>query len=116
MNEKSRSLKVLTILNIINIIPLLPCAYLTILKILSLFTEVNMPWSRAFLGFTLAVVFLRCFFLPYITSAIINIVHLCILIKNKFPLKETILFAILLIICILGLLSVEDVFWAAMGI
>lgn len=116
MNENSNSAKVIKILYIINDVILLPCAYLTVINILSGFTDVHMTWSRAFLGLTIPVVLLRCFFLPYILSAVISIAYLCLLIKNKFPLKETIIFVVLLIVCILGILSVEEVFWAAMGV
>lgn len=115
-NKKSNSIMILKILYIINDVTLLPCAYLTVLNFLSVFTDVPLPWSRAFLGLTLPVVMLRCFYLPYIQSSVISIVYLCLLIKNKFPLKETIIFVVLLTICILGLLSVEEVFWAAMGV
>ena len=116
MNKKSKSIMVLKILYIINDATLLPCAYLTVLNFLSAYTDVPWPWSRFFLGLTLPVVMLRCFNLPYIQSAVIAIVYLCLLIKNKFPLKDTVIFVVLLIICILGLLSVEEVFWAAMGV
>lgn len=117
MSSDGKKLRIIKLLYIINLIPLLPCFYATVAEVLYHFFEIYLPvWSRGFLGLTLPIIFLRIFYLPYIISAILNVVYLWYLIKEKSSAKEVILFAFLLSICILGLLSVENVFNAGMGI
>lgn len=108
---------VIKILYIINLIPLLPCVYLTVTEGILRTTGYSISvWSRMFLGFTLLVVFLRIFFLPYISSLLLTLAYVFLLIKNKASKREGIVFLLMLILCVLGLLSVEKVFWAAMGV
>ncbi len=104
-------------LTIINTILLLPCTYLTVFNFVNTDTSIqNSIWTRGFLGLTLPIVFLRIFYLPYITSTILSIAYFSFLKKSKFPKKETLFFAILFIITILGLLSLETVFDASMSV
>ena len=116
-NSKNKVLKIIKILYIINLIPLLPCVYLTLTEVISRLTGSSIGvWSRAFLGFTLLIVFLRIFFLPYILSFLLSLAYLFVLIKCKAAKREIIVFLLMLLLCVLGLLSVEKVFWAAMGV
>ncbi len=101
---------------IINDIPLLPCVYVTFHYALADFMPYHNIWTREFLGFILPVVFLRCFYIPYITSPLLIILNFVLLAKNKFPKKETVWFVIVTAVCILGLVSLETVFNAAMSV
>ncbi len=101
---------------IVNDILLFPCAICTVWEFISWFADIGSIWQRWFLGLTLPIVFLRIFLLPYLFSVLIVAGYLWALWKNGFPKKETLLFIALLIICALGLISLEPVFWAAMGV
>lgn len=115
-NTNQSKLRTVKILFICNLIPLLPCVYVTFWTIASYHMEVYWIWTRGFLGFILPVTFLRCFYIPYIASTVLSVYYFIFLYKEKFPKKETILFIVLFIICVLGLLSVETVFRAAMSV
>ena len=116
MIKSEKRLRTVKLWYVINLIPLLPCVYVTVAKILS-FYKIYLPiWSRLFLGLTLPVIFLRIFYLPYVISTVLNVVYPWLLAKEKHSAKEIILFVFFLIICVLGLLSVETVFNAGMGI
>ena len=114
---QKNSFKKIKKLFIINDILLLPCVYLTFANILiKIFdADVNV-WTRSFLGLTLPIVFLRIFFVPYIASIILSILYFINLKKKNFPKKEVVSFIVLFLICIVGLISVEPVFYAAMGV
>ena len=108
------SFKIIKFAFLVNTVLLLPCAYLTIFKLIS--ANPDSIWSFGFLGLTLPIVLLRCFYLPYIFTVVLSIIYLKYLIQLKFPIKDLLLFILLITICILGLLSLEEVFLAAMGI
>ena len=112
----TNNLKIIKWLYVLNDLPLLPCVYITFWSAASHFTEVEWIWTREFLGWILPIYFLRCFYLPYITSAAIAGFYLYNLIKNKFPKIDTVIFIVLTVICILGLISVETAFNAAMSV
>ena len=85
-------------------------------KFVARFADIGSIWQRWFLGLTLPVVFLRIFLLPYLFSALIAGGYVWLLWRSGFPKKELLLFIVLLAVCILGLVSLEPVFWAAMGV
>ena len=115
--KANQALSNIKIPSAINAILLLPCAYVTVINILAEITGVYYwPWTRSFLGFILPVVLLRCFFIPYICTPVFAIIHFCMLRKRGYPKKEVGLFILLLIISVLGLVSLEEVFWAAMSV
>lgn len=117
MRNYRKQLRTIQILYVLNLALLLPCVYATVVGVLNHFFEIDLHiWTRGFLGLTLPIIFLRILFLPYILSAILNAAYIWLLVKVKCFAKEVVLFAFLLLICILGLLSVEQVFWAGMGI
>lgn len=105
---------------ILNDLTLFPCVFWTLTDI----------WNRLagdvpefmYPGRTLAAlsmivyVFLRCFYLPYIFSAALIGLSVFVLIKDRFPKGETAVFAALTAVCILGLISAETVFDAAMSV
>ena len=112
-NKSTGALRVIRILYVIDTLLLMPCAVIEVAKLLKL--EVNF-WTRGYLGFLLPVVFLRIIFIPYIATPVLTVLYGYFLRKAKGSKLEYILFALMLIICILGLLSLELVFNAAMGI
>lgn len=103
------------LLYFLNLLPLYPCIYLTYTRIIG-HDPLQWVWSHDFLGATMLIIFARCFFLPYIVSALLSGAYLYHLEKEHYPKFETFLFIIMLILCIMGLLSVEAVFAAGMGI
>lgn len=106
----------LKLLFALNDLPLLPCAYVTLWSFAGQFTEVPNIWTRGFLGWILPVTFLHCFYLPYLCSAAITFCSLRYLVQTRFPPKDTLIFSGLLLLCLLGLASVETVFAAAMSV
>lgn len=99
----------------INLLTLYPCIYLTFTRIIG-HDPLHWVWSHNFLGATMLIIFSRIFFLPYIVSALLTMAYIKHLKKKNYPKPEMIPFVIMLILCIMGLLSVEKVFWAGMGI
>lgn len=103
------------LLYFLHLIPLYPCIYLTFTRIIR-HDPLHWVWSHDFLGATLLIILARCFFLPYIVSALLSGAYIYHLEKENYPKVEKILFGIMLILCIMGLFSVEAVFDAGMGI
>ena len=62
------------------------------------------------------IILARILFLPYIVSALLSGAYFYHLEKEYYPKVETTIFVIMLILCIMGLFSVEAVFGAGMGI
>ncbi len=118
LNEKDmKRFKKIKKFFIINTVLLLPCSYLTVFKFI--YTDPNIQneiWTHSFLELTIPIVFLRCFFIPYIASVILSIYYFVFLIKTKFLKKDFIMFIVLFTLTILGLLSLEEVFLAGMSI
>ena len=81
-------------------------------------TLLLLPWThgRLFLGAVLPIVGLRIYYIPYISSAILTAGYIYLIKKHICSDKERIFFSILLIITILGLISLEMVYSAVMGI
>ena len=93
---------------------LLPCAFVTVFRFAALFVPLRETfWTRAFLGWTLPVVFLRCLYLPYAAAAVLLPLSAAVLIRARSRRAAILCLAA---VCILGLLSLEAVFAAAMGI
>ncbi len=111
------------ILLIIEDVLLLPCVVLSIYRFIE-FCGADFQyaiWTRGFLGLTLPIIFLRIFFIPYITAGIILFLLIRSFVIDKqqniqMNKREVLFYLIASIICILGLLSVEQVFWAGMGV
>ena len=115
--KESKKFRIIKKFFIINTILLLPCAYLTIFKLFNPdYSHQQEIWTFEFLGLILPVVLMRTLLLPYICTLTCGSGYFIYLLKSKFPKKELITFAICLIITILGLLSLEEAFAAAMGI
>ena len=113
----NRRLWIVRLLFFINTLTLLPCAYVTVINIRYKITGLYFwPWTRSFLGFILPVVFLRCFYLPYICTAVFAGIYIFMLRKYRYPKKDVVTFILLFLICVLGLVSVEEVFHAAMSV
>ena len=113
---KESRFSILKLLFILNDLLLLPCVYVTLWTVASKFMAVGNIWTRNFLSWSLPVVLLNCFYIPYISSALISCIYLRVLQKNKFPKSETVGFVILLLICMMGLISLDRVFDAAMSV
>ena len=102
---------------VIDDILLFPCALCTVWNFVSRFADIGSIWQHWFLGLSLPVVFLNCFlYFPYILSAAAIVGYLWALRKDGFPRKEMMLFIALLAVCALGLISLDAVFQAAMGV
>lgn len=101
----------LRILYVLNTLLLLPCAYFTLALVTPLRTH-----GRLFLGAVLPIVGLRIYYIPYISSTILTAGYIYLIKKHICSDKERIFFSILLIITILGLISLEMVYSAVMGI
>ena len=125
--DMSKSLrKIAWILLAIEDILLLPCVMLSGYRLIE-FCGADFHyaiWNSGFLGLILPIVFLRCFFLPYITLGIIIILLTVSLIIEKkgsiktigMDQKEKRKFFLAGIICLIGLLSVEVAFNGAMSV
>lgn len=105
------------ILYIINAITLLPCSFITVINMLERLGIIHVwPWDRFFLGFIIPVALLRCLYLPYIITVVLSLIYAVMLWKNKSPIKEIVIFIVVLLVCVLGIVSVEEVFHAAMSV
>ena len=113
----NRKLRLVSVLYFINTLIMLPCAYVTCINIRYKLTGMYFwPWTRAFLGFILPVVFLRCFYLPYVTIFFLTVLCIYVIKKYKPPIKMVIVFAIMVLLNVLGIISLEEVFRAAMSV
>lgn len=100
---------------LLNLLSLFPCIYLSFTKIIQR-DPLNWIWSRSFLGATFPIIILNLFFLPYIFSVLWICAYVFYLKKSKFPKFESAFFILTLILCIMGLCSINTVFRAGMGI
>jgi hypothetical protein len=62
------------------------------------------------------VLFLRCLFIPYISTIILSILYIWIIKKQELTPPDVILFPVMLIINLISFVSMEALFKAAMGI
>lgn len=113
----NRRQRIVSVLYLINTLIMLPCAYVTCVNIGYKLTGLYFwPWTRSFLGFILPVVLLRCFYLPYVTTAVLTGLCIYMIKKYKSPKKTIIAFAIMILLNVLGIISLEEVFAAAMSV
>lgn len=114
MKEKFKVQKALFVINIILLLPGVLC---WIISYLPLYESVLYDLFAKIFWFSAKIVlYLRLFYISYMTSAAVTITYIITLVKHKFPKKETATFIILLIICILELLAAETIFLSMMGI
>ena len=101
------------LLYILNFITLLPCVYTAAMSF-----GIILPGSRSrVINFLMGViVFMRCFFLPYIVAAVLTVIYIMLLKTRKASGGEVVQFVILLILTLIGLSQVEFLFQAAMGV
>lgn len=64
----------------------------------------------------LPVALLRCLYFPYIITAALSVIYAIMLWKTRSPAKEIVLFIVILLVCVLGVVSVEEAFHAAMSV
>ena len=64
----------------------------------------------------LMVIYLRCFYIPYITAVILSIIYIWMIKKQNDSTPDFLIFIITLIINIISLMLMEMYFQAAMGI
>ena len=116
-NKHHTSFITVKILYIINAITLLPCSCITVINLLERLGIIHVwPWNRFFLGMILPVALLRCLYFPYIITAALSVIYAIMLWKTRSPAKEIVLFIVILLVCVLGVFSVEEAFRAAMSV
>lgn len=94
---------------LINMILLLPCIYFAYQNSLYVFYEPEEPTLKLLYWGTLLT---RFFLFPHIFSTLFTIEYIKYLKAKSFPLTETALFIIQLLLCIICLLGMERVFGA----
>jgi hypothetical protein len=81
-----------------------------------LHTVLYLPFMQSFLPIWLFVLFLRCFFIPYIATVILAGLYIWLIKKQELAPPDEFLFPVMLIINIISFVSMETGFAAAMGI
>lgn len=112
MTKKIKILQVLYLLNDLLLLPHIWIEFGILTGNASMVPEQNPVFQAVFI----VTIFLRCFLLPYIWSAVITVLYLVLLCKSKFVVKDTVIFGILFVVCVLGLIALESHFQGALGI
>lgn len=98
---------------------ILPLAVYTLLKWLGI-PEKTALMSGYFVVSTIGILLLRCFYIPYIVAAVsipvLFFYHIREARQGKLNRRELVQTLILVVIAILGMLSIEDIFMAAMSV
>lgn len=112
MEKKMKVLQVLFLLNDLLLLPHIWIEFGILIGRGSIVPEQNPVFGAVFI----ATIFLRIFWLPYIGSAVITLLYLILLCKSRFAVKDTVIFGILLTVCVTGLIAMEPHFQGALGI
>lgn len=112
MAKKMKVLQVLFLLNDLLLLPYIWIEFGILIHNTSIVPEQNAVFRAVFI----AAIFLRIFWLPYIWPAVITVLYLILLYKSRFAVKDTVIFCILLAVCVTGLIAMEPRFQGAMGI
>ena len=88
----------------------------TIRIIYILHTLLYIPVMYAFSPIWMLVLFLRCLFIPYISTIILSILYIWIIKKQELTPPDVILYPVMLIINLISFVGMEALFKAAMGI
>ena len=96
---------------------LLPCFFITVIRILSYSGIIDIsPWTRGFLGAAMPIVFLRILFIPYLLPVALDAVLLIHHFRHDRTAKNAIFIALLNLVCVFGLFSMETVFHSVMSV
>lgn len=96
---------------LINLILLLPCIYFAYQNSLYVFYQPEVPILKLLYWWAL---FSRFFLFPHIFGTLFTIEYIKYLKANSFPITETALFIIQLLLCIICLLGMERIFGAVL--
>ncbi len=118
--NKHTSLLVVKIFSIIHTVVMFPFACVTLIRLFggTSFDPMNVPDVIAYIfaiPFFIGIL-LRCLFIPYIFGAVLAVLYIVFFIKSDRSKRDIILFVILQLICILGYISLESAFEAAMSV
>lgn len=108
------------IFNVLHAIVMLPFACVTLLRVFGV-TVNSLMELPDILAYIFAIPFfigilLRCLFIPYIAGVVLAVLFIIFFLKSGRSKADIIFFAVIQLICILGYVSMETSFAAAMSV